>query len=287
MRRLLWSAQPIYEREPLLLTNQTTNAHVRHIANIAEEHPSFLKCMEIVLINLQTDGFHAWSHVIAATMFAAFSILRSTSDLFNTSGFSGAMATVACVVYTLMFTASALYHISVPNRKLSSFFLDLDYSMIAVSFSTSVVTDIAVAYRNHILPPWQCWTDFLIAPGVMVLFFLLRPSGVFGVGGSEDSPTLVIHTRLSLNVTILLSWILISAALVRNVIVPGGWLLFYAYVFGTVVLLISRANDYLEFTTTWFLKTCPCKPHAIFHLACIVSAIILVAAREYVLFLYK
>ena len=275
---------------------------------------SLMECARKVLVELQTDGIEAWSHLIAAAFFMAFALLRSTSGLFVTDKLSGSLATVACVMYALMFTASTLYHISVPCERIARWMLDVDYATIILSFSMSTIADTALVYRERSTPPWQTWGDFIAAPVFLVGFFLVRPSGivgsrVFGYQSTDgatarnpgDGAVASLHTRISLNVCILLSWLLISSAIVMNIRAPANWVLFSAYAFGTTTLLLARMNDYMELTEKCLtpvtrmtarrrvVRTCgeavgAPSPHLIWHVLGIVCAVYMVAAREYALF---
>ena len=117
------------------------------------------------------ERFNAWSHLVAFVAFAAFAALRQAG---SPKSVAGAMTSAAAWSAASVFFASALYHITAPDKEFSRVSRFVDFLSIYTSIVLTSSADLAVVTKGFEEVPLVAIVDVPLAGLAVAGFFLLR-----------------------------------------------------------------------------------------------------------------
>ena len=208
---------------------------------------------------------NAWSHIVAAMLFAIFLIVRPAVDTFDSESIAGQLSALSATASTVTFAVSSIFHILGTVTFLSPGLRLADHSAILLALGFAALADVALTTLNFHGIPAQAVADPLVA--VMIMFlagfyrrFVLEPeqtaisygtckSGLFRLSNSDGDWH---STRSSAYLVITFSGFLTIPVGVKNL---GGdrMAILIATNFTSLVVLVSSmlldsvitAPDYL------------------------------------------
>jgi hypothetical protein len=252
----------------------------------------------------------AWTHLIAALVFANYSVVRPW--VIDQHSFTAQLSGLSTITIAAMFTVSLVYHVYNTVPGIASIARNADIIAIYLSIGIANVADASLLTNDFSNVPLQTAADPLITACVLVFFFATRrwfvpreetrdyqfeDSCALGLFRFQHSDLEHAGLRVAGVMTLTVSWVLSVSAAFKNLhpSVSAVWL--SGVVFATVMLvsgvlfdnLLVPDNAYAKGTHVWWKCTgcnsktlgCAMTSHAWWHVISFVGVVIMTAAREY------
>ena len=120
-----------------------------------------------------TERMNAWTHLIGAAVFLAFSIARPLTG-FDTRSIPAKLSAASSALTIVVFLVSTTYHVYGTIRSWSPWLRASDHGAIYVGLAVASVTDVAIATRGFGQTPWQTIADPILIAAVLLSFFVYR-----------------------------------------------------------------------------------------------------------------
>ena len=115
---------------------------------------------------------NAWTHLIAAAMFAIYALIRPW--VFDMHSFTAQLSGIAVVMSALTFAVSVTYHVYSPVRGCAPIMRNFDHLAIYATMATAAVADTSLVTRDFVGVPFQTIADPLLAATVAGGYFTIR-----------------------------------------------------------------------------------------------------------------
>jgi predicted membrane channel-forming protein YqfA (hemolysin III family) len=122
-----------------------------------------------------TERLNAWTHVLGALVFLAFTILRPIFKL-DTASVAGRLSAASSALAIVTFGTSTCYHVFGTVRRFSPWLRMSDHGAIYLGMAIACTADVAIATRNFENVPWQTVADTVFVATALLGFFLYRRS---------------------------------------------------------------------------------------------------------------
>lgn len=115
---------------------------------------------------------NAWTHLIAAAMFAIYAFVRPW--VFNMHSLTAQLSEIAVVMSALTFAVSATYYVYSPVRGCAPIMHDFNYLAIYAAIATAAVADTSLVTKAFVGVPFQTIADPLLAATIAGGYFTIR-----------------------------------------------------------------------------------------------------------------
>ena len=115
----------------------------------------------------------AWTHVLGALGFLAFSIARPLTD-FDTTSLPAQLSAASSAVTIVVFVVSTCYHVFGPIREFTGWLRVSDHGAIYVGLAVASVADVAIATRGFENIQWQTVADPIFVAATLACYFIYR-----------------------------------------------------------------------------------------------------------------
>jgi predicted membrane channel-forming protein YqfA (hemolysin III family) len=123
-------------------------------------------------VNGHIERASAWSHLIGAACFLAWTIVRPV--VLKTTNVTDWLATIASVVLAITLAISTLYHTGGTVRRFAPLLRACDHGAIDVALGVAAVADLSVSTKQFSQTPWQTIVDPVLVAVVIIVFFTYR-----------------------------------------------------------------------------------------------------------------
>lgn len=249
-------------------------------------------------------------HILGFLGFLAYALgrLLTTADALL---IEEKLATAAAFTTALVFLSSTVYHVTAPDKFLSSFTRILDYAGIYGGLCFSTTADIAAATNGFKNTPIHTWIDLPLSAALLLVFFMLRRVNTDPQRTWKDNGTCFIDgglfssghhdlehgsTRQSTSLLLFGSYFLSSPAAFATLGTDVAGVVVGLQLAGLLTVVAGMAVDRIfrwpDERAGWLKEgqhnnTCACpaigcamNSHAIWHVFAIASAAFAVASRE-------
>lgn len=239
------------------------------------------------------------SHIFAAVVFSVYTLVRAaTLDLRKTPDALLVLAATSCVV---TFTASAYYHLVVPDDTLSRWGRTIDFLAIYLGLAVSFIADMGILTRGFSNVPLVAILDVPVSISCISLFFVYRrwvlkeedtlvkhcwPMGLWQHWHSDKDHQ---HVRQATTVAVssfvfVLTPVLFnaipSAVAVLTLLCVGFALAFLGMVNDAIIIWPDRWMNTQKDLKKWVMCRMFINAHGIWHIVAIISTGCHLLARE-------
>ena len=251
------------------------------------------------------ERFNAWTHLVGAFGFLAYSIVRPWAG-FDTQSTSGQLASYSTAITSGVFFVSTAYHTLGTTRWFAAIARMFDHAAIDVALGVANLCDLSIATNGFEKVYWTSIADSIAIAMTIVAFFSYRrwvlPSTATETGWGSCKLGLfrMQHTDLEHGALRSAGYVCIAFLFISILPLiaekPGGTTLIYCNIASVGLLILGLYIDNVWMVPDrWYQsgnrnlyfanKGCGCiiNSHGIWHVLCLVACILQTIGREVVI----